>query len=121
MPFKGDRLPGSAKEIHSIFVDYVRAIDGDMDLDVRLTQRYIGPRVTTLGGGGSVQNLSEISSYDTTDLKVGVTHSSGIEVSLFANNVFNNIGITWIEQAGFIERKRITTPKVVGLNVGYNF
>ncbi len=119
--FKGDRLPGSADHIHSIFIDYIRPVTDEMDLDIRLTQRYIGTRVTTLGGGDTGQKLSEVPSYDTTDLKVGITHNNGLHASLFANNMFNNIGVTWIELAGFYERKRITTPRVVGFNVGYDF
>ena len=119
--FKGDRLPGSAKHVHSLFIDYVRPITDEMDVDVRFTQRYIGDRVTVLGGGEAAQKASITPSYDTTDLKVGVRHANGIEASLFANNIFNNIGITWREATPLYERLRITSPRVVGLNVGYKF
>ena len=92
-----------------------------MDLSVRLTQRYIGDRVTALGVGSSVQGANTVPSYDTTDLRVGISHENGIEASLFVNNMFNNIGFTWIENMPLYTRWRITQPRMMGLNVGYKF
>ena len=119
--FAGDQLPGSAKNTHSIFVDYIRPYSDQFDVTARFTHRYIDSRITALGSGGSVQAASEIPSYDTTDFRVGVSHSNGLEASLFVNNIFNHIGITWIENVPLHTRKRITQPRVIGLNIGYRF
>ena len=117
----GDRLPGSAEETHSLYIDYVRPLDEGMDLSVRLTQQYIGDRLTALGAGGSVQGATIIPSFDTTDLRIGITHENGIEASFFVNNMFNNISYTWVETMPQFTRWRITQPKVMGLNIGYTF
>ena len=117
----GDRLSGSAEETHSLYIDYERPIFDGMELSVRLTQRYIGDRLTALGAGGSVQAANVIPSFDTTDLRIGLSHENGIEASLFVNNMFNNISYTWIETMPQFTRWRTTQPKVMGINVGYRF
>jgi len=118
---EGERLSGSAELTHTFYVDYVRPVRNDMDMSVRLTQRYIGDRLSAMGSGGSVQAANVIPSYDTTDLRIGFNHSNGIEASLFVNNMFNNISYTWIENMPQYTRWRTTLPKVMGLNVSYKF
>ena len=119
--FKGDRLPGSADLSHSLYIDYAQPISDELGLSVRLTQRYIGERLTGLGSGSSVQANNLVSSYDTTDFRASISHTNGLEASLFVNNMFNNISFTWIENMPLYTRWRITQPRVMGLNVGYNF
>ena len=117
----GDRLPGSAKNTYSIRAGYESSISDNLDLSVRLTHKYIGSRLSTLGAGGSVQTASLIPSYNTTDVRFTISHVNGIEVSLFVNNIFDNIGITWIENVPLQTRRSITQPRIIGLNIGARF
>ena len=88
---------------------------------MHLTHRFIGFRVKSLDGGSSVQAASVVPSHETTDLRVSVNHESGLEASIFANNICNDIGVTCIENLPLYTRKRITLPRTIGLIVGYRF
>ena len=115
----GERLPGSARDSYALFVDWQRPLTSELDLVLRVTHRYIGDRVDSLGGDGRGEFLP---SYELTDLRAGVEHANGLTVSVFADNVFNDIAITRLEKRGrFFLQQNITRPRTVGINVGYRF
>ncbi len=112
----GSQLPASSKLTYSLYADWSMALTSDMDLNVYAAHRYIGKRQGNLG------SLDEFEAYSLTDVKVGVTHVNGVEVSLYADNVFNNIVATNLSRIGSYHLKSaINRPRTIGLRVGYSF
>lgn len=116
--FKGDRLPGSSRESYSLFLDWSRALTPEINLDTHFVYRYIG---NSRSGFNSI--TAPINpSYESTDVRVSMTHDDSLSVSLFANNLFNKIGQTgYGAQGNYVQAFSVTRPRTMGLQVRYQF
>ncbi|WP_165776839.1 TonB-dependent receptor [Paremcibacter congregatus] len=117
----GDRLPGSTKWTYAVFADFQYPVSADLDLAIHATHRYVGDREQILGASVFIQDAPH-PSYNITDVRMSLSHANGIEVSLFADNLFNNIARTAARRTGGVfDTFWITRPRTIGINVGYNF
>ncbi len=118
--FAGDRLPGSSKFSYALFADFTHPVNDDWELSVRGTHRYIGGRPNAFAG--EAQKLY-LPSYSLTDVRVGLSHIDGMNVSLFADNIFNNMGVAAYQKMGhYFGQYRLTNrPRTIGINLGYDF
>ena len=112
----GDRLPGSPKNSYSLFVDWRAPLSEEMTLSFNATYRYVGSRLNSLGAG-----LAPNESYDSVNVKAGIEHESGFQVSLFANNLLDERATNASALVGVITYTFVNQPRVFGLNVGYSF
>ncbi len=117
----GSKLPGSSKYTASFIADYQRPLTQMMDLIGTFNFRYISGRRAELASG-----YPDMPGYELLNLSLGVHLSSGIEVTAFADNVFDKRTVVahWFYGAGSAEQvlaEMINTPRVVGLRMSYDF
>jgi iron complex outermembrane recepter protein len=89
--YTGARLPLSAKFNFSLLGSYNFNINADYHGSLTVTDRYLGDR--TAGYAGSTVNpLYTLRSYNTVDLGLALYVPYGLEVDLFAKNLFDVAG-----------------------------
>ncbi len=115
---KGDTLPGSATETFSFTASYNRPISDNLGIFANVFYRYVGDRLNDFNLDLDVK----LPSYSLTDLRLGIDHSSGWSLALFADNVFDE-AITYVidRQGPVFESVPTNRPRTVGLNFIYNY
>lgn len=119
----GDRLPGSAQHSGSLAANYLLPL-GDNEALFNWTATYTGNILSRVGNRGFGETLP---GYLTHRGAITYRARNGIELSLFANNIFNKYAVTGISNdrsrfgfvnGGIISRyygRAVLTPRVVGV------
>jgi len=94
-----------------------------LDLQAYASYVYVSSRPNNLGSTpGVLANLPDIPSSQIFNLSAGVEHDSGVTVSMFANNLFDERKpSTRFRVAGVWDSIEMNRPRTVGLRVGYRF
>ena len=119
---KGATLPGSSKDTFSLLADWQTSLTNDLNLNISGSYIYTGLQAAVLGSAQAlVAEGSEIPSFELVNLSMGLTHSNGVQVSLFAKNLLDekHKGITFGRD--FLETNALIRPRTLGVNVGYSF
>ncbi len=126
--FKGDRLPGSAKDSFSVFVDWTQQLSGNYRLYARAHYRYVGDRTVDFNPLNAIAlghpNFVELPSYQTTNLVVGVgkqTNSgNSVQLELYANNLFDERAqVAYVDF--YSDQVYVNRPRTVGVRVRMDF
>lgn len=112
----GDRLPGSAKNSFSLFADWKIPLSQEMTVSINANYRYIGSRLNDLG-----TDYPPNKSYEIVNLRAGVEHKNGLELTLFADNLLDERATYASNQVGSLTQVFVNRPRVLGLNFGYSF
>ncbi|PHZ85487.1 TonB-dependent receptor [Paremcibacter congregatus] len=112
----GERLPGSAKHAFSLFADWFMPVTSELEWLVGINYRYIGNRLNDLGSG-----FDPAPSYQIVNLRTSLTHSDGIKISLFADNLFDKRAILNTLPVGPIASHSVNRPRTIGVRLGYDF
>jgi iron complex outermembrane recepter protein len=123
---EGDRLPGSAKDSVSLFVDWQTQLTSNLDLLVSANYVYVGSRPNQFGTvrPSGLPDDRTISSLQTVNLNAGVSHESGLTVSLFASNLFDEREtqlISGYAAGATLESYTLNRPRTIGVRAGYKF
>ena len=115
---KGDDLPGSADYNANIGLEY-DFILGDYPSFVRIDYAYVGEYYNNTAETGTPAG-----DFGQVHVKVGTTIGQ-VDVDLFANNLTNDDGLTWVESdfqrfSGTSSAYRIR-PRTIGISLGYQF
>ena len=119
----GDRIPEVPDRTVSLNLDWAYQINNDYKANVYATYRYIGEYENFLGETkGTAINVTN-SDYSITDLNISLDHKqSGLQASLFANNLFNKVvGEHTFNINSYFSVQNINTPRTIGLRIGYDF
>lgn len=121
----GDRVPYVPKVAGSLSVDYRPALTDTLTGFINLGVSYnsgapIGYNPNTRQPG------VEARPYATVDARFGVTSASGLEVTLYAQNLTDKRGETFIDSIKFgpmTDRLAVTVlkPRTIGLKIGRSF
>ncbi|PCI52710.1 MAG: hypothetical protein COB36_14610 [Alphaproteobacteria bacterium] len=122
----GDRLPGTPEHMFSVAADYQKQVSPELEFRARLSYAHTGDKMNTFGIGGIGQRRRTLDSHGIADLRFGLSHDNGVEVSLFADNLLNKVATSFEEtiQAAsddYFGRSFVNRPRTVGVNVGYKF
>ncbi len=121
--YDGDRLPGSPRTHVSIALDYVQAV-GSIELDGSLSFQHMGEVYTALNDSGYFPNYRQLDSYNTANIRAGVTLSNW-RLGAFVNNIANTRGITGGRSDDFFGEQGkfeyITRPRTIGLSATYKY
>ncbi len=114
---KGQRLPGSAKQSFSVLADWVYPAFTWGDMLVGADYRYIGDRVSEIG-----TNPSLLPSYQLVNARIGVSIHDGPNVTLFADNLFDERTLQSTEiGVGPLKSFVVNRPRVIGLRLTQKF
>lgn len=119
----GDRLPGSAKITWSLFADWRKPLTDQLDFNMYLTHRYSGERENALGAPAGTNQIGDArEAYHITDLRMGLSHTSGVDVMLFAKNLFDERHMETLGSfpSGMLGGS-MNMPRIIGLDVTYDF
>jgi outer membrane receptor protein involved in Fe transport len=116
----GEQLPGTAKNMFTGLVSWSQPV-GDATIATSLIYRHVGSRTSSLG------DPTRAPAYDTLDARFGVTLENGLNATIFADNLTNEVGILRIIQgAPFQTGDRFTylnviRPRTVGLRLSFRY
>ena len=114
---KGDALPGTPRNAISLTADWQWPVGNGATILANAAFRHVGDRAATLGSD------LELSSYELLNLRMGVEFSNGYSISLFADNVANEIVVNTITPtalAGF-SYYGINRPRTIGVRTELYF
>mgnify|MGYP002725494302 CR=1 FL=1 len=116
---KGDLLPGSATENFSVSLEFKQSISNRVGFFSNASYRYIGSRLNDFNLDLDV----ELPAYSLTDLRMGLSYGSGLRVTLFVDNLFDEAIIYYIDRQGTTGYEMVPTnrPRTSGVNLSYNF
>ena len=118
----GDRLPGTAKDTFSLFVDWQTPLTSSLELNVNANYIYVGSRPNNLGSiRFGPPDSRTIPSHQITNLSASVSHENGVTVSLFANNLFDERTPQVFTAISVIEVVNMNRPRTIGLKAAYQF
>ena len=122
----GSRLPGSSKNTLSLLIDWQMALTSNLDLQANANYIYVSSRTPALVTDGLTgSGFSDVPSSDVVNLSLGVAHNSGVNLSLFANNLLDDRNIQFEANigaaSGGLESANMNRPRTIGLRVGYQF
>lgn len=124
----GDRLPGTPKNAGTIGATYTVPFDSGADLKLNWTAVYRGNVVTRIGARGFGEKLPSYTLH-----RASITYGmDDWEVSLFANNIFDNYAVTSVgqstEQIGVNDgvalryySHAVVRPRTVGIETRFRF
>ncbi|MEN8250264.1 MAG: TonB-dependent receptor, partial [Bacteroidota bacterium] len=113
----GDKLPGSATESFSFSANYKKSINDNLEIFANANYKYVGTRLNNFNLDLDV----ELPAYSLVDFRAGATHSSGVTVALFADNLLDEAITYNIDRIGSFEAAPTNRPRTVGLNLSYKF
>ncbi|MEN8153123.1 MAG: TonB-dependent receptor [Acidobacteriota bacterium] len=116
---KGDKLPGSATESFSFSVNYEKSFNDKLKAFANVAFKYVGKRLNDFN-----LELDDfvLPAYSMANVRVGVSLKSGLTVTLFADNLFDEAAIYYINRStGRFNQVPTNRPRTVGLNLSYNF
>jgi len=115
---KGDRLPGSANESFSVSLEFNQPINKNIGFFSSANYRYVGTRLNDFNLDLDV----ELPAYALTDLRLGLSFGSGLRVTLFVDNLFDEAIIYYIDRQGSTGYEMVPTnrPRTTGLNLSFN-
>ena len=114
---KGDKLPGSATESFSFSVNYNKSLNKNLDLFANANYKYVGKRLNDFNTDLDV----ELPAYQLVNMRVGVNHSKGWSIALFADNLLDEAIIYNIDRQGPVfESVPTNRPRTIGINLSYN-
>jgi len=118
----GDPLPGSADLTYSAFADWRQSISPEWDLTGGVFYRYVDERTSTLSAAATVLGAFTSPAYDRLDLRVGLAHAGGVNITLFADNLLNEIGeLSRFRGGSLVQVISVTNPRTVGLRLSKQF
>ena len=114
---KGDNLPGSSDFNASLAIQYDFTMANNESF-VRVDYSYISDYYSSFDESGLA-----VGGFGLVNLKAGMEFDD-ISVDIFANNLANNDGLTWVDSVngifGTLRANRIR-PRSIGLNLRYQF
>jgi outer membrane receptor protein involved in Fe transport len=127
--FKGDRLPGSAKNSGSVQATYTYPLGEGKDIEATWATTYTGNIYSRVGLRG---NGEEIPGYVTH--RASVTYHGGMfDLGVFADNIFDKYAVTAVSndrgsydqtRTGVVERYYaygVLTPRRVGIDFRFHY
>lgn len=121
----GDRLPNAPQHMATLELNYTHKaplIPGDWSLRWQANGTYRSSTYSELNNPG-FSTPFEIQGFALWSGSVALTNDHGISASLYAENLFDQLGVT-----GGIDSRRIrdqqyfiTRPRTIGLRLGYKF
>ncbi len=117
---EGDRLQAQAPENYSFIVDYRQSVMPGYDLLASAHYTYVDTRYDRMASHWAGDRAITLPSYEIVNLRLGLSHESGVDVSLFADNVFDELAVFHTDGATH-QRVGVNKPRTVGLNVSYDF
>jgi hypothetical protein len=115
---KGDPVDGAVRESWSASLEYRRPIAGDTQGFFRADYQHAGRGQITLRNFGG--QIIERPARDLVNLRVGLALER-FEISVFANNVFNENAPIIVGPFGVLLENVEQRPRVIGLNVKAKF
>ena len=114
---KGDNLPGSSDFNASLAIQYDFTLANN-ETFIRVDYSYISDYYSSFDESGLA-----VGGFGLVNLKAGMEFDD-ISVDIFANNLANNDGLTWVDSVngifGTLRANRIR-PRSIGLNLRYQF
>ena len=113
----GDDLPGTAPHALSLMADWQSPIGDGHTLLANATLRHVGDRAATLGAD------LEMASYELINLRAGIEFCGGLSLTLFADNVANEIIVNTITPTALpgFSYLGINRPRTIGLRTRFRF
>jgi len=122
----GVRLPMSPRFSAALSAEYGFELPGNMTGTAIVSYRHIGRR--TSGYAGSLaQPLYELPSYNVVDAKLAIATPAGVGVSLFVDNLFDELGeVSAATTANSVNPAApvpvsVTRPRTVGISLSAHF
>jgi len=115
---EGDRLPGTPEHAFTAFADWRSPVPNtNAQFVANATYRYVGDRIATLG------DPTEMDAYSLLDVRFGVDFASGVTLTLFADNVTNEIAVNQLTPTGLADFTyyNINRPRTIGISARYDF
>ncbi|NWG46501.1 MAG: TonB-dependent receptor [Alphaproteobacteria bacterium] len=117
----GDPLPGVADNAFSFLADWRNQLNQGAEIFANATFRYVAERPAVLG-----RDDLELPSASLLDTRAGVSFESGLTMTLFVDNVTNEITINQLTPGGFLSGQpfrwyAINRPRTIGLQLSYDF
>jgi outer membrane receptor protein involved in Fe transport len=125
--FRGDRLPGAARNSFSAFVDWSLPLTDNIGLFARLHYRYVGSRTIDFNPGNAPAlghpNFVELPSYDITNLVLGLDVpgvARGLQLSMFADNLFDERAqVAYLDF--YSNQVSVNRPRTIGIRADVRF
>lgn len=123
---KGDPIVGSPDWTLALASEYRFALPVEGQGFLRVDYQYVGSRNRTAPEGrvGYNQNIFKAKEYDLFSARLGARLDSGIDVSVFVNNIANRrpkIGLFAFEPTNAVLLTTSLTPRMIGISVGKQF
>ncbi|MEY2756619.1 MAG: hypothetical protein RIR33_397 [Pseudomonadota bacterium] len=115
---EGDRLPGTPEHAFTAFADWRSPVpDTEAEFVANATYRYVGDRIAVLG------SPTEMDAYSLLDVRFGVEFASGVKLTLFADNVTNEIAVNQLTPTALpnFTYYNINRPRTIGVSARYDF
>ncbi len=113
----GDPLPGTPENAGSLLANWRSPIGSSGNFfTANATYRYVGDRVPVLG-----QLTPVMEAYSLLDLRTGIELKNGIGLSLFADNVTNEVAVTQFIAGNPISYQFINRPRTIGVAANLSF
>lgn len=110
----GDPIPYVPKWAIGVDASYTFPVADDWDANLGVAYQTQDKRVSSFGL--NVQRIT-LPSYDTIDLRAGLTSSNGFEVNIFVRNLRDTRGLLNSEAFGSSFRAIITQPRTFGIGI----
>ena len=124
----GDPLPSAPKNSATVAFDYIHAAPGSTDWDMHwhVNGNYRSATLSQLlSTDPNAPPPFIIHGFSIWDASAGLANRHGLTVSLYVQNMFNNLGITGGQDRGAVgirgEHFFVSRPRTVGGRVGYSF
>jgi outer membrane receptor protein involved in Fe transport len=120
----GDPLPYVPEWSFALSADYEWTVKGSSRAYVGGTLAYTGDRTVDFGNRAADGSLRHADSYTTLDLRAGL-YVGRWNFELYGKNLTNEMGITNIDNAGFLPNGALglslIRPRTIGVSVGTHF
>jgi outer membrane receptor protein involved in Fe transport len=119
----GDRIPYVPKVTAGASAQYAWLLFGETDGYARVDSNFVGESFTQFRP--TDVNRRSVGDYALTNLRLGLQNSSGgWDTYLFANNLFNSVGVLTVSTGGTtggIDLVNSTMPRTIGLEFRKKF